>query len=248
MRKLFFRQIYQRILKISYFIFATAGISVLIMCTSGVQSIKYGVKLYVSTSGNDSWSGKISMPNEEETDGPFATIERARDTIRILRETKKFPNGNVIIEVQGGLYELPVALELGVNDGGLARLSVGGTVVTHLINCSISYSHDAREVTTKTSTIGAKDYLPGLTGWTLSGESYFAEDATYGYSDIRALIANRTAVQCQYGTTSAAGSNKIYKGDSYISSLNRTAGNQGESETYTIEVQGTGALTEQALT
>ena len=123
MRKLFFRQIYQRILKISYFIFATAGISVLIMCTSGVQSIKYGGKLYVSTTGNDNWSGKIRHPNKDNTDGPFATIERARDEIGILKETGKFPKGNMIVEVQEGLYELEGILELGENDGGSDSLS-----------------------------------------------------------------------------------------------------------------------------
>ena len=130
----------------------------------------------------------------------------------------------------------------GINDGGLARLSVGGTIVTHLINCSISYSHDAREVTTKTSTSGAKDYLPGLTGWTLSGEAFFAEDSAYSYTDIRALVANRTATTCEYGTSVSG--DKVYNGSCYISSINRTSGNQGENETYTVEIQGTGTLAE----
>ena len=38
--------------------------------------------LYVSPSGNDSWSGRLSAPNSRKTDGPFATLERARDEIR----------------------------------------------------------------------------------------------------------------------------------------------------------------------
>ena len=141
-----------------------------------------------------------------------------------------------------------MAADTGVNDGGLARLTIGGTVVTHLINCSLSYSHDPREVTTKTSSSGAKEYLGGLTGWTMSGEAYFAEDAAYNHSDVHALISAQTLVNCQYGTTSASGSNKIYKGDAYITANNRTAGNQGENESYTVEIQGTGALTEQVLT
>ncbi|MGN1273734.1 MAG: hypothetical protein ACI4UF_04025, partial [Thermoguttaceae bacterium] len=34
---------------------------------------------FISLSGNDSWSGKLSAPNADRTDGPFATLEKARD-------------------------------------------------------------------------------------------------------------------------------------------------------------------------
>ena len=33
------------------------------------------IELYVSTLGNDSWSGTLADPNSEKTDGPFATLE-----------------------------------------------------------------------------------------------------------------------------------------------------------------------------
>jgi hypothetical protein len=36
------------------------------------------IEFYVSLSGNDKWSGKISEPNETKTDGPFVTIDGAR--------------------------------------------------------------------------------------------------------------------------------------------------------------------------
>ena len=137
----------------------------------------------------------------------------------------------------------------GIQDGGIARLIVNapavGTVVTHLINCSLSYSHDPREITSKSSSGGAKEYAAGLTGWTMSGEAYFAEDATYGHEQIHALISARTLVQVQYGSR-VAGDN-IYRGAAFITANNRTAGNQGENESYTIEIQGSGALTEAVL-
>ncbi|MGQ9608618.1 MAG: right-handed parallel beta-helix repeat-containing protein [bacterium] len=48
---------------------------------------------YVAMNGNDSWSGRLEEPNQTKTDGPFATLERARDASRqtkgasiILRE------------------------------------------------------------------------------------------------------------------------------------------------------------------
>ena len=37
---------------------------------------------YVATDGNDKWSGKLAAPNDGETDGPFATLERARTALR----------------------------------------------------------------------------------------------------------------------------------------------------------------------
>ncbi len=43
------------------------------------------VVFYVSPGGNDAWSGKIADPARNKKDGPFATLERARDAIRALR-------------------------------------------------------------------------------------------------------------------------------------------------------------------
>ena len=139
-----------------------------------------------------------------------------------------------------------MAANTGINDGGIARLFIDApatqVVVTHLINCSVNYSMDPREVTTKTSALGARDFRPGLTGWTMSGEAYFAEDAAYGYTDIFTLIKNRTQVQVQYGSLDDG--DKIYRGAAYITAINRSSGNQGENESYTVEIQGTGALAE----
>ncbi|MHC2066095.1 DUF5123 domain-containing protein [Bremerella sp. T1] len=40
---------------------------------------------YVSPQGSDGWSGTIATTNSQKSDGPFATIERARDAIRESR-------------------------------------------------------------------------------------------------------------------------------------------------------------------
>jgi hypothetical protein len=40
---------------------------------------------HVSPSGNDAWSGSLAEPNAGRTDGPVATLERARDAIRERR-------------------------------------------------------------------------------------------------------------------------------------------------------------------
>ncbi len=42
------------------------------------------VTLYVETTGNDAWNGTLPAPNAAKTDGPVATLARARDLIRDL--------------------------------------------------------------------------------------------------------------------------------------------------------------------
>lgn len=76
------------------------------------------LKLYVSLSGNDSWSGRLPAPNKSRTDGPFATLERARDEIRRLKEENRYPKGGVIVEVRGGTYFLSQPFELKGEDSG----------------------------------------------------------------------------------------------------------------------------------
>ncbi len=73
---------------------------------------------YVANSGNDHWSGSLASPNEAKTDGPFATLERARDAIRELKAKGGLPAGGVIVEIRGGVYERSKALELTAQDSG----------------------------------------------------------------------------------------------------------------------------------
>jgi len=40
------------------------------------------IHFHVATNGNDAWSGTLPEPNAAKTDGPFATLRRARDAVR----------------------------------------------------------------------------------------------------------------------------------------------------------------------
>ena len=40
---------------------------------------------YVAENGNDSWSGTLSDPNDTGTDGPFASLKKAKEAVRILK-------------------------------------------------------------------------------------------------------------------------------------------------------------------
>ena len=62
-------------------------------------------EFYVSTLGNDCWSGRLPEPNADLSDGPFATLAGARDALRILKATDSWP-GPVTVWIRGGRYPL----------------------------------------------------------------------------------------------------------------------------------------------
>jgi len=74
--------------------------------------------LYVATNGNDAWSGKLPEPNRQRTDGPFATLVRARDAIRELKKAAGGLHQPVTIMVRGGKYYLRDKLILRAEDSG----------------------------------------------------------------------------------------------------------------------------------
>ena len=94
-----------------------------IITISACSSEDVGLKLYVSKSGNDSWSGKINQPTQDAKDGPFATLEAARDKIRKLKEENELPRGRITIEIQRGVYEMSSAFKLEAKDGGRDSVS-----------------------------------------------------------------------------------------------------------------------------
>lgn len=82
------------------------------------------VTFQVSTAGNDSWSGTLPTPNVDGTDGPFATLTRARDEVRRVKADSGLAEGGVRIVVQGGRYELTEPLTLTGDDAGTAQARV----------------------------------------------------------------------------------------------------------------------------
>lgn len=65
---------------------------------------------YVSTQGRDSWSGRLTAPNAAGTDGPFASLERARDAMRAGDTDTTY--------IRGGTYRLDETLTLDGRDSG----------------------------------------------------------------------------------------------------------------------------------
>ncbi len=80
--------------------------------------------LYVSPRGNDSWSGTRRTPSAGRSDGPFASLARARDAIRALKASAGLPSGGVTVVVAGGEYQLRETLAFGAGDSGSAAAPV----------------------------------------------------------------------------------------------------------------------------
>jgi hypothetical protein len=85
------------------------------------------VEIHVAVDGNDAWSGAAARPGAGRTDGPVATIDRARDAARVLRASGT-PAGPVTILVGPGTFALPRTLALGPQDSGspTAPLTIRG--------------------------------------------------------------------------------------------------------------------------
>ena len=77
---------------------------------------------YVSAAGSDDWSGSLPESNAQGTDGPFASLERARDAVRKLK--RDLPNRDVVVLIRKGLYRLSETVVFGLEDSGKGVSSV----------------------------------------------------------------------------------------------------------------------------
>ena len=70
---------------------------------------------YVSPDGSDTWSGTLADLNPQASDGPFATLSRARDAVRKLKENK---STDIVVLVREGTYTLSDTVVFGLQDSG----------------------------------------------------------------------------------------------------------------------------------
>ncbi len=68
---------------------------------------------YVSTDGDDAWSGTLAEPNASKSDGPFASIEHARDVLQTLSSS-----GDITVYIREGFYFLDQTLTFGPEHSG----------------------------------------------------------------------------------------------------------------------------------
>ncbi|MCC6696611.1 MAG: right-handed parallel beta-helix repeat-containing protein [Candidatus Hydrogenedentes bacterium] len=80
--------------------------------------------VHVSSAGSDAWSGSLPEPNAEKTDGPLATLVRARDVLRERKAQGGLPEGGARVIVQGGQYVFDAPLQLSAEDSGTAQAPI----------------------------------------------------------------------------------------------------------------------------
>src|ERR1051326_2345084 len=82
-----------------------------------------GADFYVATNGNDHWSGALASPNAARSDGPFATLDSARDALRRARAAGRLPSG-ATIWIRGGTYSRERSFDLTAVDSGTPQMPV----------------------------------------------------------------------------------------------------------------------------
>lgn len=135
----------------------------------------------------------------------------------------------------------------GITNGTLLAIykDVAGTL-TKIANATtndFSITKDMIETTNKDSA-GAKEYIAGEYGYTMSVEGMFEEDASVGalisWKEILTDLIAGTSVTIVM-TSDLSGDIKL-SGSAFFSDLNLTAP-RNDVATFTASIQGTGALT-----
>ena len=80
--------------------------------------------LYVSTVGNDQWSGRLSEPNTAGTDGPLATVQKARDAIREAKAAKGGLTRPATVLLRGGVYRQAEPIVFATVDSGTKQCPI----------------------------------------------------------------------------------------------------------------------------
>src|SRR6266540_2089217 len=93
------------------------GIFLALGVCDAAQTSAQEVLFYVSPNGNDAWSGKLAAANADNTDGPFTSVEKARDAIRQLKARGPLTQP-VTVYLRGGLYVLSQPLVFSPQDSG----------------------------------------------------------------------------------------------------------------------------------
>ncbi len=104
--------------------FWVAGLGLIFACLAAapaqVEAGDLPRHYYLSTQGDDGWSGGLPAPNGGRTDGPWATLTHARDAIRALKASGQFHSA-VVVMIEGGTYRLSEPVVWESQDGGTSE-------------------------------------------------------------------------------------------------------------------------------
>ena len=94
--------------------------SLLLLAASGLRTT--AADWYVSPGGSDQWTGRVPAADAGRSDGPFATLEKARGAIRAARAAGD--SGPQTVHVRDGVYRFADAFRLEAQDSGSAAAPV----------------------------------------------------------------------------------------------------------------------------
>ncbi|TWU46921.1 right-handed parallel beta-helix repeat-containing protein [Rubripirellula reticaptiva] len=100
-----------RFLKNERYGYLLALITVCVGIAVAVDDV-HAADFYVSPQGSDAWAGTLPDPDQSGGNGPFATLQRARDAVRELGT----PSKSVLVHVRGGTYRLSETVVFGLED------------------------------------------------------------------------------------------------------------------------------------
>ncbi len=97
-------------------------IQLLVLCAAGLcHAAAVQADFYMSPNGSDQWSGTLAEPNARGTDGPFASLERARDAVRVSKKTNP---ADITVLIREGTYALDKTVVFGLEDSGKRKQSI----------------------------------------------------------------------------------------------------------------------------
>jgi hypothetical protein len=100
--------------------FLTPSMAAGLKLASSVTSTR--ADFYISPDGSDDWTGTSSVVDGKSTDGPFATLSRARDAVRELKRSS--PGKDVVVLVRQGRYQLDETVVFSLEDSGQGDATV----------------------------------------------------------------------------------------------------------------------------
>ncbi len=92
-----------------------------LITVQGSAPLPTSVTYYAAPNGNDMWSGTLAAPNSNGTDGPFATLDRARAFVQSLAKSGLT---QVNVQFRGGTYYLTSTEMFTAADSGSAAIQI----------------------------------------------------------------------------------------------------------------------------
>lgn len=103
-------------------------ISIVILAIIGLQAATFGseqkneTQFFIAPNGNDEWSGRLSEPTSDNSDGPFATLDAARTKVReYISDGLSHP---LTVWIRGGEYMLDSTIIFGPEDSGTKNFPI----------------------------------------------------------------------------------------------------------------------------